>query len=50
VCYENGHGTPQDLDHALRLYSRAADKGQPEASAGVKRLAARLAATPGRPA
>eukprot|EP00628_Pelagophyceae_sp_CCMP2097_P003810 CAMPEP_0184101442 /NCGR_PEP_ID=MMETSP0974-20121125/12837_1 /TAXON_ID=483370 /ORGANISM="non described non described, Strain CCMP2097" /LENGTH=37 /DNA_ID= /DNA_START= /DNA_END= /DNA_ORIENTATION= len=37
MCHANGHGVPQDLDEALRLFKRAAAKGDAGAAAAVER-------------
>jgi len=50
TCYGLGHGVPQDLNEALRLFKRAAAKGHAGAAAQVERLGPRLAAHSGRPA
>jgi len=44
TCYGLGHGVPQDLNEALRLFKRAAAKGHAGAAAAVDQLSAALAA------
>jgi TPR repeat protein len=43
-----GHGAPQDIYEALRLFKRAAAKGHAGAAAAFEKLEARLAAHSGQ--
>jgi len=44
TCYGLGHGVPQDLNEALRLFKRAAAEGYAGAPAAVDKLLAAVAA------
>jgi TPR repeat protein len=46
LCHRDGRGVPLDVDEALRLFRRAAARGDAGAATAVDELEARLAAIP----